>query len=209
MVLILPVKIICLLLLMSLFAQPMIIALQQESNFSIAKAATDSNATGNSDANNSSQANTSTQVNTVTQANTSTDEHLSFMKEDSQLPTEQLTGFGLLLRTVGALLLILGLLVAGAWLLRRSTSLKLDAAINGSPLTVISTTNIGDKQSLSVVKFGSKTLLVGATGQNIKVLASEKSEENEIAEEMVKNAYSVKDLLDATELAEQHKLLKY
>lgn len=191
-----PIKTIGIFLLVGLLAQPSLAFFQQESQ-TTTQSGSRVNYVNNTDTN----ANGNTQKETVRN-----EEPLPFMKEDAK--EEQVTGIGLLARTLGALLLILGLLVAGTWLLRRTSGLKL-AANGESPVTVVSTTNIGEKQSLSVVKFGNKTLLVGATSQSIKVLATEKSEDFEMEEEVIENACSVKDLLDAAELAKQHKILKY
>lgn len=191
-----PIKTIGIFLLVGLLAQPSLAFFQQES-----QTTSQTGNTVNHDNNTNTNASSNTQKETV-----KNEEPLPFMKEDAK--EEQVTGIGLLARTLGALLLILGLLVAGTWLLRRTSGLKL-AANGESPVTVVSTTNIGEKQSLSVVKFGNKTLLVGATSQSIKVLATEKNEDFGMEEEVIENACSVKDLLDAAELAKQHKILKY
>lgn len=147
-----------------------------------------------------SLANSNTKETKLSNQDVKDEDSLPFMKKEKE--PEELNGFGLLLRTVGALLLILGLLVVGVWAMRRMGNPRLGLPDSKTPFTVLSTTSIGDKQSVSAVRFGNRILLLGATGNSIRVLASEdcpKEEKNEkayVVEEQ--HAPSVGELLKST-----------
>lgn len=201
-------KTISIFLLIGLLAQPCLAFFQQE-NGSTAQTLTTSENVNNSNINaNDGIQKEVVQKEVVQKEAINNDEPLPFMKEQ-ETSADQVTGFGLLMRTLGALLVILGLLVAGIWLTRRTSGLRLNASNEQSLMTVVSTTSIGEKQSLSVVRFGNKTLLIGATHQSIQVLAIEKGEGEELEKETIESSYSVKDLLNTTEFAEQDRILKY
>lgn len=186
----LEIKTICLLMLMGFLLQPLVIVLLEKNSVSVVQASS-----------NVDEVKKLTLSNNLAQENTAiSNDSLPFMKEDPQNPTEQITGFGLFVRTIGALLIILGLLVSGTWLMRRSSAIGLNVSTDESSLTVISTKNIGEKQSLSVVKFGNKTLLLGTTTQSINVLAMEDSIANEKFVDTTENTLSVKDLLSEAEI---------
>jgi flagellar protein FliO/FliZ len=101
------------------------------------------------------------------------DDRLPFMAEtakDTQDPTPS-TG-GLMLRTLGALLLIVGLIVAAAWMMKRFGGARFGKVAEGAPeLSVLNTVALGDKRSVAIIRFGERTLLVGSTTQSITVLA--------------------------------------
>lgn len=79
---------------------------------------------------------------------------------------------GLLLRTFGALLLVLGLLVAAAWGLRRFGRGTLAGGSGENvDLSVIATLPLGERRSVSAVRFGDQLLLLGATAQTVTLLA--------------------------------------
>ena len=80
---------------------------------------------------------------------------------------------GLLLRTTGALLLIVGLIVATAWGLRRLGGANLGNATDQAvELTLLGTLSLGEKRQLSAVRFGDRLLLIGSTAQAITLLAA-------------------------------------
>jgi flagellar biosynthetic protein FliO len=84
---------------------------------------------------------------------------------------------GLLLRTLGALLLIIGLIVAAAGGLRRVGGARFGAPRADAPeLAVLATVALGDRRALAVVRFGQRTLLLGSTAQQITLLATEDSD---------------------------------
>lgn len=129
-------------------------------------------------------------------------EKLSFMdSEHSNSSREAVSdgpsAFGLMARTLGALLLIVGLIVAAAWGMRRLGGARFGAPNPDAPeLTVLSTVGLGDRRSLAVVRFGQRTLLVGSTAQNMTLLATEDWNKESVAPPI----RSVADLLneDAT-----------
>lgn len=101
-------------------------------------------------------------------------ERLPFMEhtrdeDEAQAPSAA----GLLVRTLGALCLIIGLIAAAAWGLRRFGSARFGGASEDAPeLTVLSTLSLGNQRSLSAVRFGDRLLLIGSTAQNITLLAA-------------------------------------
>lgn len=109
------------------------------------------------------------------------DDRLPFMQNE-QTPAENAepTSGGLLLKTFGAMFLIVGLLFFAAWGLKKYGfgTLKTDAAANNAPvLKVLSSLSVSSGQTLSVVRFGEKTLLIGSTAQSFTLLADEINEE--------------------------------
>ncbi|MGH9944225.1 MAG: flagellar biosynthetic protein FliO [Pyrinomonadaceae bacterium] len=105
---------------------------------------------------------------TVAQA----DDRLTFMEDaGSESPAAAPSTFGLLARTVGALLLILGLIAAAGYALKRFGGTKLVQAQADAPeLKVLASLSLGERRTLSVVRFGERTLLVGATAQSVTLL---------------------------------------
>ncbi len=67
------------------------------------------------------------------------------------------------------LVLVLALIPAGAWLIRRMPGLR-DQRTRS--ISVLETLNIGPRERLLVVRAGSRTLLIGATSQSISLLSS-------------------------------------
>lgn len=137
------------------------------------------------------------------------DDHLPFMKSDQRhgpglTEAEPPSVAGLLARTFGALLVIIGLIVAGTWGLRRfgRTSFG-NAAADAPALAVLSSVSLGDRRTLSVVRFGDATLLVGSTPQGITLLATEKNDDPEpVPAAHIPTRVSVADLLEREEGAE-------
>lgn len=86
---------------------------------------------------------------------------------------------GLMLRTLGALILVVGLIVAAAWTLKRLGGPRFGAATENAPeLTVLNSLSLGDKRSLSIVRFDGRTLLLGSTPQALTLLAEVDSDNN-------------------------------
>lgn len=90
---------------------------------------------------------------------------------------EQPSAVGLLARTIGALLLIIGLLLGGTWALRRIKGSPFATSRDDTRLLVLKTISIGDRRTLTVVRFGERTLLLGSTQQSVTLLASDDDEE--------------------------------
>lgn len=102
---------------------------------------------------------------------------------------------GLMARTLGALCLIVGLIFAASWGLRRFGGARFgQTGARASQLSVLSSVSLGDKRSLAVVKFGGRVLLIGSTGQAITLLA-EDEDEGEARDDASPPARSVAELL--------------
>ncbi|MBI1764547.1 MAG: flagellar biosynthetic protein FliO [Acidobacteria bacterium] len=101
-------------------------------------------------------------------------ERLPFMTPPAEAPPESApSAGGLLLRTVGALLLIVGLIVATAWALRRLNGTPLGGADSPAvELTLLGTLPLGDRRQLAAVRFGDQLLLIGSTAQALTLLAA-------------------------------------
>lgn len=107
-------------------------------------------------------------------------DRLPFMQDEQSPASADAPGsFGLLMRTVGALLLIVGLIFGAGWGLRRFGGTRFGAAQpDAPPLAVLSTVSLGERRSLAVVKFGERTLLLGSTAQAITLIAEEEAEDH-------------------------------
>lgn len=112
---------------------------------------------------------------TPTATPTTDEPELAFLLDEGSQPAAEQSGLlGLVMRTVGALFLIVGLVVAGAWLVRRFNGARFNPSREDVPeLFVLTTVALGDRRSLAVVRFGEKTFLLGSTPQAITVLAVE------------------------------------
>jgi flagellar biosynthetic protein FliO len=101
-------------------------------------------------------------------------ERLPFMEQPRDEDGAQAPGAaGLLVRTLGALCLIVGLIAAAAWGLRRFGGAQFSGSSEDAPeLTVLATLSLGNQRSLSAVRFGDRLLLIGSTAQAITLLAT-------------------------------------
>lgn len=134
-------------------------------------------------------------------------ERLTFMQEEGgALSSEAPSAAGLLVRTLGALLLIVGLIVAVGWVLRRVGGARFGAPRRDGPeLTLMTTVSLGDKRALSVVRFGRRTLLVGSTAQAVTLIAED--EEQDIPAEFIARPVSALLLeADSNDTFESHLL---
>ncbi len=125
-------------------------------------------------------------------------ERLPFILEESRTEsTESVGAVGLLARTLGALFIIVGLIVAAGWGAKRLGGARFGTSRADAPqLSVLSSVALGDRRSLAVVRFGGRNLLVGATGQSITLLAAEEVDGSEVTTPPMR---SVADLLKASE----------
>jgi flagellar biogenesis protein FliO len=78
------------------------------------------------------------------------------------------SGGSLWWQTLGALLLVIGLILAMRWILRRTSSLRAVAG-GGQVIEVLSRTNISARQSLLLVRVGQRILVIGA-GETLTTL---------------------------------------
>lgn len=107
-------------------------------------------------------------------------DRLPFMAQESDAGAGSAPSVGgLVVRALGALLLIVGLIVATGFGLRKFGMGRTAAAGSREQLAVLSTVTLGDRRSLSVVSFNGRTLLVGSTPHSFTLLASESLEDSD------------------------------
>lgn len=101
-------------------------------------------------------------------------ERLPFMVQNDHEQDASPSVAGLLFKTVGALLLIVGLIVAVSWGMKRFAGARFGSPKEDAPqLALLNSLSLGDRRSLAVIRFGSRTLLIGSTAQNVTLLAEE------------------------------------
>lgn len=106
-------------------------------------------------------------------------ENLPFMQskenQSSSSNSSTASSLGMMMRTVGALALIIGLIVFAGWGVRKfgGSRFSMNNSKEESKLSVLSTVPLGNNRSLAVVRFGEKTLLIGSTQQSFTLLATE------------------------------------
>lgn len=132
------------------------------------------------------------------------DDRLPFMQTEqtATAPAEPTTG-GLIFKSFGAMLLIIGLLFFGAWALKKFGygKFKTNESLDAPTVSILSTTSIGSNCNLSVIQFGQRTLLVGSTPQSFTLLADEINDEAEFS---AVNSRSVAEMLaEETSFAEE------
>lgn len=121
------------------------------------------------------------------------DERLPFM-QNAENPDAQGPGSGgLLLKTLGAMLLIVGLIFFGAWVAKKVGfgGTKSSGADDDLGLAVLSSVTLGSGRTISTVRFGERILLVGSTTQAFTLLA----EESTAKEFSVQTSRSVAEML--------------
>lgn len=124
-------------------------------------------------------------------------ESLPFKLNDrAQLASETPSAGGMLLRTFGVLLLIVGFIAAAGWGLRYFGLINFGKQHSETAgLKVLDTVPLGERRTLTLVKFGERTLLIGSTPQGLTLLA-EQADEPEPPGNYVPTMRTVTDLLD-------------
>lgn len=121
------------------------------------------------------------------------DERLPFMTSDTDQAPQEPSSSGLIIKSIGALVLVIGLLFFGTWTLKKlgfgGKSGK--GAADEVNLSVLSTLTLGNGRTISTIRFGERVLLVGSTTQNFTLLA----EEAPFGEGFRGNPRSVADML--------------
>lgn len=118
------------------------------------------------------------------------------LNERAELATETPSASGLLLRTFGALIFIVGLIAAAGWTLRYFGIINFGKQQSeAAGLKVLDTVQLGERRSLTIVKFGERILLIGSTPQGLSLLAEEEDEAKVPAGAMPP-VRTVTDLLD-------------
>ena len=131
------------------------------------------------------------------------DDHLPFMaSEEPDSHGQPPSALGLLVRTLGALLLIVGLIVAASWGMKRYGGARFGTPLENAPaLVVLNSLSLGERRSLTIVRFGDRTLLLGSTAHAVTLLA-----ESEV-DDFSPPPRSVADILDdANPAAFSHEL---
>lgn len=107
-------------------------------------------------------------------------ERLPFMQTEENVTAQEPTSGGLLLKTLGSMLLIVGLIFFGAWGAKKLGFGNAKASgLDGDPaLSVISSVALGNGRTISMVRFGERVLVVGSTPQSFTLLAEETPAEN-------------------------------
>jgi flagellar biogenesis protein FliO len=121
-------------------------------------------------------------------------DRLPFMQNEQTAASPEPTSGGLLFKTLGAMFLIIGLLFFGAWGVKKYGlfGVKTVVSEDAPNLKIMSSVSVASGQTLSVVRFGERVLLVGSTAQSFTLLADEFSEVENVIETKPK---SVSDLL--------------
>jgi flagellar biogenesis protein FliO len=102
-------------------------------------------------------------------------ERIPFMvREETATTAEVPSAAGMLARTMGALLLILGFIIVASFVLRRiGGSWFSPPPEEGGELSVLAAISLGDKRTLTAVRFGEQLLLIGSTAQSMTLLATQ------------------------------------
>jgi flagellar biosynthetic protein FliO len=88
------------------------------------------------------------------------------------------TATGLLIRTLGALLIIVGLIVAAAWGMKRFGGARFGTPKENAPtLAILNSLSLGERRSLTIVRFGDRTLLLGSTANSVTLLAETETDD--------------------------------
>lgn len=103
------------------------------------------------------------------------DDRIDFMVErENAGNTREPSAGGLIIRTLGAMCLIVGLIFAAAWGLKKFGIVQFGKQTEDSQdLAVLSSVALGANRTLSIVRFGEQTLLIGSTAQSVTLLATE------------------------------------
>ena len=100
------------------------------------------------------------------------DEKITFMQQEEAHSTENASTGGIIFKTFGAMLIVVGLIFFGAWGLKKfGFGNKTSAQADSPELSVVSSVTVGSGRTISSVKFGNRILLVGSTPQSFTLLA--------------------------------------
>lgn len=101
-------------------------------------------------------------------------EPIPFMRSEQTPATEEPSSAGLLLKTVGSMVFIVGLIFVGAWGAKKlGYGNKSTASGDSTQLSVITSVSLGNGRTVSTIRFGERILLVGSTPQSFTLLAEE------------------------------------
>ena len=106
---------------------------------------------------------------TVTASPDSTFDYSAYLGSEASTTSAQPSAGSVLMGLAWKLGLVVALAYGALWVLRRFVAVK--AVRGGQQLQVLETVSLGSNRSLHLLKIGSKTLLVGATAQEVRTLA--------------------------------------
>lgn len=106
-------------------------------------------------------------------------ERIPFMNAQTEENEKAPTSGGLFLKTLGAMMLIVGLVFFGAWTLKKLGfgGNNFGKSSDAPELAILSSVSPGSGRTISVVQFGTRTLLIGSTTQTFTLLADETGRE--------------------------------
>lgn len=104
-------------------------------------------------------------------------DRLPFMQSDQNPQSQEPSSGGLMVKTLGAMILIVGLIFFGAWGARKLGFGNSGTNNSESGLAILSSVSLGNGRTISTVRFGERILVVGSTPQSFTLLAEEVSEE--------------------------------
>lgn len=101
-------------------------------------------------------------------------EPIPFMRSEQTAAAEEPSSAGLLLKTIGSMVFIVGLIFVGAWGAKKlGYGNKSTASADGAQLSVLTSVSLGNGRTVSTIRFGERILLVGSTPQSFTLLAEE------------------------------------
>lgn len=105
-------------------------------------------------------------------------ETLPFMQTETSTVSSEPSAAGLLMKTLGSMALIIGLIFVGAWAAKKMGygSAKAGSLIEGPELSVMNSVSLGNGRSVATIRFGTRLLLVGSTQQAFTLLAEQSDE---------------------------------
>ena len=110
-------------------------------------------------------------------------EPIPFMRTEQNISAEEPSSSGLLLKTLGSMVFIIGLIFVGAWGAKKLGFGNVKTAgEDAAELAVLNSVALGNGRSVSMIRFGSRVLLVGSTPQSFTLLAEEGSAGETVSE---------------------------
>ena len=125
-------------------------------------------------------------------------DRLPFMQQEQGAAPSSDPGSGsLLLKTLGSMLLIVGLIFGGAWGAKKLGfgKTKLEGPAAAMDLKMLDSISLGNGRTISTVKFGDRILVVGSTPQSFTLLAEEETGEQVEESAVMHNPRSVAEML--------------
>jgi flagellar biogenesis protein FliO len=127
------------------------------------------------------------------QTTTVDSDRLPFMQQEQAPAYQEPSSGSLVLKTLGSLLVIVGLIFVGAWGAKKLGlgGVRSGDASGKADLAMLSSISLGSGRTIATVQFGSRLLLVGSTAHSFTLLA----EENRDAGASLHSGRSVAEML--------------